>query len=99
MRFNDTYIHVVCPGHWWVPSERRWFPAAETPFGKGAAAQVDCRTVRAFRRHLRRYGRKGAVYELIHRWDGAWDLIAEAGVSGRRRKRRFPGRKRLSRGT
>lgn len=68
---------------WWLPRERRW---GAYPPGYGGPAQdfVDCRTVRAFRRHLRKYGTEGRVYELEHAFDPLMSVTAVC----RRRKRR-----------
>jgi hypothetical protein len=60
---------------WWHHEIRRWLPTTE---GGGCSNQADCRTFKAFKRHLRRHAAalKGRKVTLVSRFVG-YDITVQ----------------------
>ena len=63
-RYTRYYRIIQADGYWWDETAKEW---THYPFNRehNYSSHYPCRTKKAFRRHLKKYGLKGVKYTLI----------------------------------
>lgn len=72
------------PSRWWAEDSRRWVD--HTGVDECISSHAPCRSLRAFRRHLKRHSASlaGCKVVLVSRWKGC-DVFAQITAAGRDR--------------
>ena len=57
-------------GMWWMPSSRKWIQGLPQKLSEDVWSSARCRTIRAFRRHLRKHPEIRGKAVLVSRFYG-----------------------------
>jgi len=71
-RLHKRFIWITNFSHlWWVPSEKKWMLSEDIPENhNGYSTCCGCRSLRAFKRHLRKHPEIKGKAVLVNRFAG-----------------------------